>query len=372
MAPACQVERGFARLFFAFDVGHAIDLDAAEAALTSAAPSRETLSRHRRTPASLQFRPAPVQVVQQRASQPLCEDSPWRTQAAVECTLFDFGAISVAYAMVLDDTPLEALVDLAAAAYESPTLVAQARATVDTLLTDIGAAVNRPYVSSVVEDYVVYELRALHHADGASGSAALVRHVSVLARILRAADEPLSRDESDDALTCVAAYGENDAVWVDWNAAMVLDAAAADTLSVLEFANVQLLEMRFLDDRLDGVFDRSYHLVDTGHSGWARSGRRERRRLAQFQIDTVMLFEGVNNAVKLVGDQFLARVHRLAARRFHLTEWAASIERKLDALQRLYEKIADQQATRRMEVMELIIIVLIFVSIVLPFLGIGK
>jgi len=69
-----------------------------------------------------------------------------------------------------------------------------------------------------------------------------------------------------------------------------------------------------------------------------------------------------------VGDQYLARVYRLASQRFHLEEWDASILRKLDTLNSIYGKMSDQAATRRLEMLEWIIIVLIAVSIGVSFL----
>ena len=42
-------------------------------------------------------------------------------------------------------------------------------------------------------------------------------------------------------------------------------------------------------------------------------------RLATLQTDSALLFEGVNNALKLVGDQYLARVYRAVSQRFHLS-----------------------------------------------------
>jgi uncharacterized Rmd1/YagE family protein len=77
--------------------------------------------------------------------------------------------------------------------------------------------------------------------------------------------------------------------------------------------------------------------------------------------------KGVNNALKLLGDQYLARVYRLVSQRFHLAEWDASILRKLQTLESIYEKLADQATSHRMEVLEWIIIILIAVSILLPF-----
>jgi len=79
----------------------------------------------------------------------------------------------------------------------------------------------------------------------------------------------------------------------------------------------------------------------------------------------------VNNVLKLLGDQYLARVYRLTAQRFHLNEWDASILRKLETLESIYQKISDQMVSRRMEVLEWIIIILITISIILPFISGG-
>lgn len=81
-----------------------------------------------------------------------------------------------------------------------------------------------------------------------------------------------------------------------------------------------------------------------------------------------VFFERVNNTLKLIGDQYLARVYRLASRRFHFESWDAAILRKLQTLDSIYGKMSDRASARRMEVLEWIIIVLIAVSIVIPFL----
>jgi len=64
-----------------------------------------------------------------------------------------------------------------------------------------------------------------------------------------------------------------------------------------------------------------------------------------------------------VGDQYLARVYSLTSRRFHLSAWDASITRKLQTIDSIYAKMADRASSRRMEILEWIIIVLIAVSI---------
>jgi uncharacterized Rmd1/YagE family protein len=91
--------------------------------------------------------------------------------------------------------------------------------------------------------------------------------------------------------------------------------------------------------------------------------------LAQLELDSAVLFEQVTNALKLIGEQYLTRVYALVSRRFHLAEWDSSITRKLQTLESIYGKMADRAATRRMEMLEWIIIILIAVSIVLPFIS---
>lgn len=361
VAGACWVH-------FAFDVGHSIRLADAEAALARANPKREAIAGQRRTPSSLLFRPAPV-----RSAEPVepIRVGRFETAPVLERTLFDFGAVTVAFRMPLANASARELLALAAELYECESLRDEARRRVRALVDSLGDAVAQASVVDLIEDYVVFhaERWTPTPADAADGSPSEVDRLLVeaptIAAILRVADEPLSDGEIADAIAVRASYGRNDLTIVDWNAAMVFDPRGQDVLGILEFANVELLEMRFLDDRLDAALDRSYERLS--HPFRLRSNRDERRRLAALQMDSALLFEGINNAVKLVGDQFLARLYRLVARRFHLPEWDESVMRKLATVQRLYEKLSDEQATRRMELLEWIIIVLIAVSIVIPF-----
>src|SRR5439155_608764 len=111
------------------------------------------------------------------------------------------------------------------------------------------------------------------------------------------------------------------------SAALLADRDADDVRAVLEFANVELLEMRYLDQQLDDALDESYDTLSRRRYGLWLPGatRADLRRIGQLQVDNAVLFEGVNNALKLLGDQYLARVYRLVSERFHLAEWDASI-----------------------------------------------
>jgi hypothetical protein len=159
-------------------------------------------------------------------------------------------------------------------------------------------------------------------------------------------------------------FGPDDATFIADDVALVCDPDAGDVRAVLEFANTQLLEMRHLDRQLDTALDGAYETLSRRRR---RFGARDHDlgALGELQLDSALLFEQVTNALKLVGEQYLARVYALASRRFHLSEWDASISRKLQTIDGIYAKLSDRAAARRMELLEWVIIVLIAFEIVL-------
>jgi hypothetical protein len=195
-------------------------------------------------------------------------------------------------------------------------------------------------------------------------------HALTVAQVLRAAPAQLSQQEIADATSARISFGPDDATVIDTDAAIIFDPAGEDVRDVLEFANTQLLEMRYLDHELDDVLERAYAgLLRRSNRPWPLSPvGPDLGNLARLELDAAILFEQVTNALKLVGDQFLARVYALASRRFHLGEWDKSISRKLETIDGLYAKMSDRATSRRMELLEWIIILLFVLSIALSIL----
>jgi hypothetical protein len=231
----------------------------------------------------------------------------------------------------------------------------------------IGAAADRPCIAEFVEDYVIHEIQSF--GEPVDLRAFCSSHAHGLAQILRAERDDLSEDEVNDATSHRISFTPRDLAIIDWNAAILFDAEGDDVRAVLEFANVELLEMRYLDSRLDEALSRAYESLTRSYRRFTKALRpsAELDLVGRLQVDSAILFEGVNNALKLLGDQYLARVYRLVSQRFHLAEWDSSILRKIETLESIYEKMSDRLATLRMEVLEWIIIILIFIEIVLAF-----
>lgn len=356
-----RVAHGTGYLYFAYDVGQAIDLEAVARQVTQQA--EPAVMRHRRpAPRYFQYEAPPLRV---RIDTPPLPIGGRTTHAGADAVLFDFGALSVRYTVPLEG-PLDGLIALSAAMQEETgAVVDDARRRVGELFDVIRTCVRAPNIAPLTEDYAVYEIGALEPA--AAPAELLAREPHVLARILRGEPLELSEDEVQDALSARIAYGLADLTLVDWNAALVFDEDAEDACAVLEYVNTQLLEMRLLDGRLDRSLDRCYEVVS--------SRRRlpfvplDARRIGQMQVDGALLYERVRNALKLLGDQYLSRLYRLAAGRFHLAEWHGSIERKLEAIESIYEKLFNRASTQRMEFLEWLIALLIVLEIVLSLAG---
>jgi len=356
------VEEGVCYALFAYDAGLAIDLDESERRIT-ALTQRAAIRHKHRAPRYFEYRPAPLRVTQEGEALAV---GAFRTTPSVDAVLYDFGAVSVTYQIPLEG-PLARLVTLAEELYESDVLLADSRRWVEHLLAAIAPAVTRAGLADFVETYVIFEIVA--SSPPCAPAALFTTHAREVAQILRAERAVLSDQEVSDALAHRISFGADDVTLIDWEAALIVDRDAEDVRTVLEFANVELLEMRFLDQQLDDALDESYETLSRRRYGlWLPgSSRADLRRVGQLQVDNAILFEGVNNALKLLGDQYLARVYRLVSERFHLAEWDASILRKLQTLESIYQKLADQAANRRTEVLEWIIILLIAAEILIPF-----
>ena len=358
-ASQLTVERGTCYPLFAYDVAQAIDLDGAERRIL-AATERQTVKQKRRAPAFFEYRPAPLRVSLPAQSIAL---GSFHTATAVEVVLYDFGAVSVSYAMPLGG-PLQALASLSHELWGNERLLEDSRQHVERLVRTLGEAAVRPHIAAFVEDYAIFEVEAFTPPCDAATLATQEAHT--IAQILRGEPHTLSQQEITDATSSRLSFGPADATFIDTDVTLVFDPEGEDVRAVIEFANTQLLEMRYLDQQLDDALERAYGLLSRPRFSVLRvsslSGP-DLQALSQLQLDAAILFEQVTNALKLIGEQYLTRVYGLASRRFHLAEWDASITRKLQTLDRIYSKMTDRAATRRLEVLEWIIILLIALSI---------
>lgn len=357
------IRKGSCNILYAYDIGSSTNLTKCLERVSLLGGKTSLADSNRSSPKYFGYDPQPLTIKQISFVPKIGKH---QVSPSVWLTFYDFGAVSICYEVPLSGN-LEKLHDLSIEIGNTSTLLEDSRNRAQEIMRILGDAVENAYVAKPVEDYLIFEINEF---DLFCQASELHSHVGpLLARILRAEPNELSKQEINDALAYTLSYSPNDITLIDWNAAMVFSPDTDDVHAVLEFANTELLELRFLDYQLDSSLDRSNELSSRAKgflqflSGWPS---RNINSISQMQLEGAILFERVSNAPKLLGDQYLARVYRLASNRFHVSEWNSSILRKLDTMEDFYKQIHDRAATKRLETLEWIVIILIFIEIVMP------
>jgi hypothetical protein len=353
---------GTLHAYVAFDWGEEVDLDHARRLVPAEV---QTFPRRRRTPTSIGYRPPPLHFLLEPRALELPEAG--AAQVRPEVTVFDIAAVSVGLQIPFRLEPA-ALVRLAGWLADPAALVRLARAAVEPLHRRLLPAIQHPlWQDDLSEEYFVFQLPP---GEPLAPAPLLEAHADWLAGLLRLEAGPLSKEEVAEALRLHLSYAPGDLFVPDWGATVLLDRDCDETLEVVEFANLQLLEYRHLDARLDDNLATAYGLIHRLTRSWLplwRTHGRRLRALGELKVVATEMFERAGNALKLVGDQYLARAYAQVAARFHLGDWEQSIRHKLDAIEGVYKVLSDQAATYRAELLEIIVVLLIVVEVVLAF-----
>jgi len=349
-------------LYRQFDVGYEIFLGNAFEYLLSNAPERRKPIRGEAS--AIQIPNPPVTVHIGTEQLPMAGHT---HEVDLSARLFDFGVISLRAKLAVPRMSWDDLCTLGSEIGQ--TSLTFFDPCLDRLLARIGPAVLRLGRSPVTEEYTVFRIHQLEDENGASYPIGEVTDEDI-ARLLLSEARPVSPGARADLLSPRFSYYEDDLAVLTWSAALVVEPVAADTdvQYVLEFANAQLLELRFHDAVLDAELPRTYDEIADARRRFHLLGRRFSRLLSVLQTrvaDATEAVERVDNSLKVTDDVYLARIYAAALDIFRGPTWRRGIDRKVAIIRDAYTMLNAESQARRTEVLELIIIVLIVVEIVL-------
>jgi hypothetical protein len=354
-----RVADGALLVYRLFDVADALDLPRAEALL--AAPRSRLKLEGAQTHTALDIPVPPLHVALGAREVPLA-GGPRAAEASAR--LFDYGVISVVYRLpIATGTELAELIPLAEelSAQATPILDQTARNEADELARVLAPALERPHRWEGLETYQIFFVRGFEQP----ASAAEVLAGAPVAELLlgETSDVPLSRDERNDVLGHAYSYLADDLAVVDWNSGFLLEpSGVGDIPDLLEFATAQLLELRYYDALLDRELHAIYDELDATRGlseVFTRRHVRLQRRTAALLLELSEMTERLENAVKIVGDFYLARLYQSSVRRFRLPAWQESVLRKERLLSGVNELMKGTADRRRGELLELTVILLI-------------
>ncbi|HNV18711.1 MAG TPA: hypothetical protein PKK71_00875 [Rectinema sp.] len=170
-------------------------------------------------------------------------------------------------------------------------------------------------------------------------------------------------------------YRRNDIAIFDLDRCLIIDPSADydDVLMMAEHANYRLIELRELDFLLDEWLSEAERDIRRLYFSGRRkrsSERALRLKLAQIQglrFDALFTLENLDNSSKIIGDYFLGSIYHRLCEIFNTDEWKFSVERRLNALQNIYELLKSDTTEQRMMTLEMVFIA---VCIIFPILQI--
>jgi hypothetical protein len=363
-----HVADGAVYVYRLFDVADAIDLGVAERAV--ATPTSRLVLQGAQSSTALEFPRPPLHLALGARDVPLPPAKGGPRSAVASARVYDYGVVSIQYRLpVAPGTALAELVPLTEALLEpTPELDALARRDADELARALNPALERPHAWDGLETYQVLLVRRF--VEGPVAAAEVLARAPVPELVLGETSEvPLSAAERQDVLSHHFSYLEDDLAVVHWNSALVVEPSGVeDVPDLLEFATAHLLELRYYDALLDRELHRLYDEIEAGGSSVAnivtRRYRRLQRETAALLLELSEMIERLENAVKIVGDFYLARLYQSAVRRFRLPAWQETVLRKQRLLADVNDLIGDAADTSRGEWLEIAIILLIVFEIV--------
>ena len=168
----------------------------------------------------------------------------------------------------------------------------------------------------------------------------------------------------DDILKNSLSYSTDDLAILSWDSALLCSPdSPTDIIDLIEFANVQVLELRYYDRELTREMEKMYD--DIEHADRLSQFRRSRQYHAIMakQMETYAeiseVIEKVDNLIKVTEDVYYARVYATALKVLRSGLWSESVSRKIDVIRENYSMLSDEVRIQHSNFLEWVIIILI-------------
>ena len=359
---ALTIKEGNLLLYYCFDVAYSIRLDQVEKVFGKK-PETSKLVYERLTPKHVQYKTPPLLV---RLGRQEIKTRGYTYRANTKAKLYDFGVITIVYEIPIRGE-ISNLTELTRRFAENEKVAKMAKEHVEKLVKELQDVLEKPQEKfDFWEDYQIISVRRFDKR--ITTEFLLEEEGKNIAKALRCETARLSNFELENALKYVLSYYENDLVAIDWRAAFTYDPRQSyDVIDVLEYAVIQLLELRAYDKILDVALEKAYADVNSALRLSVAPYGKILHGLTEVKLDVTEVLDRLNDFLKLVGDLYLAKVYRAAAQRFYLDNLQSALNEKLSNVESIYKLLSERANNRMMMILEITIVALFILDIILLF-----
>lgn len=193
---------------------------------------------------------------------------------------------------------------------------------------------------------------------------------AIASQFLRNEDRLLSDYEQNEAFKYNFSYSPEDLTIIDWDRAITIgEYPDEDVWDVLEYTNLQLLQIRYYEQELDKRLEEIYEFSKAKSLPVIEFYKTQKllKNTLEIFIEFTSVEKRINSFLRLTGDEYLSRIYLAASNRLNLRRTQEHLKERLIDTKELYEMLSAEVSSMRAEILEIIIILLIAYEIIFAF-----
>ncbi|WP_094227321.1 hypothetical protein [Methanolobus psychrotolerans] len=174
----------------------------------------------------------------------------------------------------------------------------------------------------------------------------------------------------EEILKGTQSYTSDDLALLSWDSALLCNPdSPTDLFDLIEFANVQVFELRYYDRELSRQMGKMYEDIVLADK-LPQFQRRHKYRLIMMQLmqnntELSEVTEKVNNLIKVTEDIYYARVYASVLKMLRSSQWSESVSHKIEVIRENYSMLSAEVHIQHSNYLEWIVIVLIAFEVIM-------
>jgi len=280
---------------------------------------------------------------------------------------YDFGVVSIILEITLSNIDVPSFERFALSLEDNKDIEDECRKQLQQVIAILRDSLSGFDISRFEEDYTIFYLESF------------LPEISIdkffdeydISRLMLYEEKPLEGNIKEALLSRKFSYYKDDAVVLNLDNALIIEPSGSmEIADILEFANAQLLELRYYDYIADRELDHIYESISKkgALSIWKiKKYEGFAAKVMKTITELTDITEKIDTSVKVTADVYYAKIYMAALRLFRVREWEESIKKKLNIASNVYDMLYREIANKRIELLELAIVILIIFEIIIFF-----